>query len=77
MLGSIDKPKFTVESTAPMLFATCAKAPASININTIKIILLLPAPLQNISILSSNFTFLFIIKATKVAAKNGTITETA
>ena len=77
LLGSIDKPKFTVESTAPIDFATCAKAPASMNINTIKIILLFPAPLKNISIFSSNFTFLFIINATNVAAKNGTITETA
>ena len=77
MLGSIDKPKFTVESTAPIAFATSAKAPANININIIKIISVFPAPLQNISTFSSNFTFLFITRATNVAAKNGTIIETA
>ena len=40
----------TVASTAPMLFATSENAPASINIQSMSIILLEPAPWLNVSI---------------------------
>ncbi|MPM97938.1 hypothetical protein SDC9_145118 [bioreactor metagenome] len=77
LLGSKESPKLTVESTAPISFATFAKAPANINIITISKILVFPAPLQNISTFSSNFTFLFIINAVKAAARKGISIDTA
>ena len=70
--GSIDKLKFTVESTPPIALATLENAPASKNIITIKIILESPAPLQNIFIFSSKLTFLLNNNANPPAIKNAT-----
>ena len=50
LLGKMDIAKLTVASTAPISLAVWANAPARIKINTISMILLLAAPLQNCSI---------------------------
>ena len=77
LAGNTESPRLTVESTAPIAFAICAKAPAKTNISIIRIISGFPAPLQKICNFSSNLIFLFIIKATIAEIKNGIITETA
>ena len=48
--GSTIKVRFTVASTLPITLAELAKAPANTKIQSINIILLVPAPLLNISI---------------------------
>ena len=75
-LGNIVNPKFTVDSTAPIFLATSAKAPANIKIKHIKIILLFPAPLQNISMFFSSPLFLFMNIPTRTAIIPGTKTDT-
>ena len=49
--GKMWSVRFTVASTAPMLFADEANAPARRNIHIISIMLLFPAPLENVSTL--------------------------
>ena len=50
--GNMFKARFTVASTAPILFAVSEKAPAKMNIHSISIILLEPAPRLNVSMRS-------------------------
>ena len=66
----------TVESTAPILFARAAKAPASTKIHTISITRELAAPREKVFILSSNvllprITAMAYIAATTKAAVMG------
>ncbi len=77
LLGKNVSPKLTVDSTAPIVLATSAKAPANINIRHIKMMFGSPAPLQNTSNFLSSDTFLFINNATNAANKNGTVTGIA
>ena len=51
--GSILRARFTVASIAPISLAVAANAPASTNIHIISSTFLLPAPSENVAILSS------------------------
>ena len=59
--GRMVSPMFTIESTAPIPFATPPKAPASRKIRTIRIRVSSPPPLQYNAIFSSNGVFLSLL----------------